>query len=110
VAAFHVFDTVLIVPSLSLFLVWVQICHEGFADLCDNGVINVTTNAAGVLRVIGETLSFASEGEDIATDETISRMTDVLIRMQKQLPTAALNHAFASISPEAQCGINMVLN
>jgi hypothetical protein len=68
------------------------------------------TDIAKVLRVVGETLYFVSEEEDIASEATIARLAQTVARMQQQVLSSAMNDAFASISLEAQNGINMAMN
>lgn len=84
-----------------------KICHAGFCDLVERGSISVGSNATQILQVVGETLAFVADDEDIASQDTCTRLANILDRMQQQLSPDAINAAFANISIEAQNGINL---
>ena len=86
-----------------------KICHAGFCDLVEKGSISVNSEANNVLQIVGEILGFCDEGEDIATQDTCSRLAGILVQMQQHLPADKMNAAFASISPEAQNGIQLAM-
>lgn len=86
-----------------------QICHAGFCDLVESGSIDLASNATKVLEVVGETLLFVSNGESLASEETCSRLAEILVHMQQQMPSNLMNNAFSNISAEAQNGINAAL-
>ena len=67
------------------------------------------SDAAKILQVVGEILAFAADGEDIASQDTSSRLTRILEGMQQQLSGDQMNSAFADISIEAQNGISLAL-
>ena len=75
----------------------------------EKGSINLGSEATKVLEVVGEVLFFVSDGETIASQETCSRLANIVAQMQQQLPGARMNEAFAAISSEAQNGINLAM-
>lgn len=86
-----------------------KICHAGFCNLVEQGSVNLTSEATKVLQVVGEVLFFVSDGETIASPETCSRLANIVVQMQQQLPGDRMNEAFATISVEAQNGINQAM-
>ena len=86
-----------------------KICHAGFCDLVEKGSINLTSDATRVLEVVGKILFYVSDGERIASQETCSRLANILMQMQQQLPGDCISNAFQSISVEAQNGINLAV-
>lgn len=69
----------------------------------------MTKEAATVLRVIGETLVYVSDGEDIASPETCSRFAEILHNMQRDIPADHMHQAFAAVSPEGRNALGALM-
>lgn len=62
-----------------------------------------------MFRVIGETLVYVSDGEDIASPETCSRFAEILLKMQREIPADQMHQAFAAVSLEARNAIGAIM-
>jgi len=62
-----------------------------------------------ILQIVGAVLFFVDEGENIASQETCSRLAAVLMQLHRVLPADVMNDAFGSVSVEAQNGINLAM-
>lgn len=70
----------------------------------------MTTEAERLLRIIGEIFMYVSEGEELATPDTQSRLAKILLQMQQSVPGDRMQHAFGSLTDESQQCINSVMN
>jgi hypothetical protein len=86
-----------------------RICHAGLCGLVENGSIDLSSEAVQLVRIIGETLSLVSEGEELATPETCSRFAHILVEMQNKVSGGVMQQAFGTLDSEAQSAINMVM-
>jgi len=86
-----------------------KICHAGFCHLVENGTIALDQEAGRVTRIIGDVLVEVQEGEDVATSDTVERMSSILFQMQQGLTPATLRQAFGGLGPEAQQIVGSVL-
>ena len=86
-----------------------QIVHSGLCDLVENGQVCMTAEAERLLRIIGEVFMFVSEGEDVASPDTQSRLAKILFQMQQNVPGDRMQQAFGSLADESQQCINSVM-
>lgn len=83
-----------------------KICHEGLCLLVENGDIEIQSNAKQLLNVMGRVAFDVSEGEEVASESTCSRMASILAELQKRIDPSVLQHMYGELSLEAQNGIN----
>lgn len=74
----------------------------------ESGSIPVDLKA--VLRIIGETMSYIADGEDLALPETQFRFARILRRIQKEVPKSSMEKVFHHLSAEAQGCIKSLFN
>jgi hypothetical protein len=79
-----------------------KICHAGLCHLIENGTIALDQEAIRLTRIIGEVLVESEDGEDIATPDTLERMSSILFQMQQGLAPSTMQQAFGALGPEAQ--------
>jgi importin-5 len=79
-----------------------KICHAGLCHLIESGVISLSQESVRVAKIIGTVLVQVHEGEDVASPDTIERLSSILFQMQQSLPPSTLQQAFVSMEPEAQ--------
>ena len=96
--------------STTHFQLFSQICHAGLCDLVESGQIVMTAETERLLRIIGQTFTYVSEGEDIASPETQSRLAEILFKMQNDVGPDQMQQAFESLTPEVQACINSVMD
>lgn len=87
-----------------------KFCHSGLCDLVQNGQVLVTTETERLLRIIGEVFSHVADGEDIASPETQSRLAEILVKIQNEVPPDRIQDAFGSLAEDVQCSINAVMD
>lgn len=83
-----------------------KFCHKGFCELVEDGDINISENLEILLSIIGQMADALSEDDAHATQESSSRLTAMLSKIQQNVDGIAVQQAFAKLSPEAQSGIN----
>jgi hypothetical protein len=83
-----------------------KICHEGLCLLIENGDIDIHSNAKQLLNVLGRVAFDVSEGEEVASESTCSRMASILAELQKRMEPSVLQGLYSELSLEAQNGIN----
>lgn len=83
-----------------------KICHEGLCALIEKGDIDIQTNAKQLLNIFGRVAFDVSEGEDVASESTCSRMASILTELQNRMEPAVLQSLFSELSLEAQNGIS----
>lgn len=79
-----------------------KICHAGLCHLIENGTIPLDQEAVRLIRIIGDILVEVQEGEDVATPDTVERMSSILFQMQEGLAPSTLQQALGALGPEAQ--------
>lgn len=87
-----------------------KICHSGLLSLIENGSVDLETQYAEVVRIIGEALAYISDGEDIATAETCSSFAEILFHLQQNTQPSSMQESFAALSPDAQAAVRSVMN
>ena len=86
-----------------------QHCHEGFCELIESGVLDLSSNAHLLISVIGEVIASVEEGEEIASEGTCQRMAQIVRHMQEKIDGKVLQDAFSGLSLEAQNGISLIM-
>ena len=86
-----------------------QICHESLCDLIESGAVNISSDAAPLVSIIGQILHHVEDGEEIATPGTCARLGGILNHMQQQSTGDAIQKAFLALSPEAQAASNAAM-
>jgi hypothetical protein len=86
-----------------------KICHAGLCNLIESGAIDLSREATRITRMIGEILSDVQDGEEVATPDTVERLTSILYQMQQNLPQATMQQAFASLGADAQNTVSAVM-
>ena len=61
------------------------------------------------MSIFGQIAAAVADEEDVATQETCSRLASILTILQEQGDQMALQQAYAKLSPEAQGGLSMLL-
>ena len=79
-----------------------HICHAGFCHLIETGVISLTHESVRVAKIIGDILVQVHEGEDIASPDTMERLSSILYQMQQSLAPSTLQQAFGTMDHTAQ--------
>ena len=79
-----------------------QICHDGLCDLVESNMINLQTEYSTLIRIIGKILSLVSEGDDVASPSTCSRMMGVIGKIQQAVDGNSIQVAFSMLDPEVQ--------
>ena len=86
-----------------------KFCHQGLCELVENGQIDIATNLELLLNIFGGIAAAVLEEEDIATQETCSRLAMILSTFQEKGNPSLLQQAFGKMSPQVQNGLNMLL-
>lgn len=86
-----------------------KLCHAGLCHLVENGTIALDQEAVRVARIIGDVLVEVQEGEDVATPDTVERMSSILFQMQQGLAPSTIQQAFGALGPDAQQVVGSVL-
>lgn len=82
-----------------------RICHEGFCDLLEAGRIGLQYQET-IVRIIGETLAFVQNGEEVASPETCLRLTRIWVQLQQMVPQDDINRSFSALEQPSQDAIN----
>eukprot|EP00934_Nitzschia_sp_Nitz4_P004493 Nitzschia sp. Nitz4//scaffold60_size111251//18533//21999//NITZ4_004140-RA/size111251-augustus-gene-0.119-mRNA-1//-1//CDS//3329555543//4483//frame0 len=86
-----------------------KICHAGLCQLIESGVVQMDQHATRVTQIIGQVLTDSQEGDDLATADTLERMSTILYRMQQGLSPSTMQSVLASLDPEIQHVVGSVL-
>ena len=86
-----------------------KVCHAGFCDLIAAGQIDPATETACVLRIIGETLAYIDDGEDLASPETQSKFAEILLKMQRDVAADSMQQAYQSLAAEARVSVDAMM-
>jgi len=78
--------------------------------LVESGQVQMTAEAERLLRIIGEVFAYVSEGEDLASPDTQSRLAKILFQMQSDVPADRMQQAFVSLPQESQQCVNSVMD
>ena len=70
----------------------------------------MATETERLLRIIGDIFTCVSEGEDIASPETQSRLAGILFQMQRDVSPDRMQDAFGSLTEDSQRCINSVMD
>jgi len=87
-----------------------KICHAGLCELVENASIDVESQCSELVRIIGETMAYVSDGEDLALPGTCTAFAAILFRMQQKVRPDLMQQSYASISPDAQEAIQSLMN
>ena len=79
-----------------------RISHAGLCDLVESNLINVQAEYGALLQIIGKILALVSEGEEVATQETCSRLMGVVNTVQSSVDANSIQAAFSSMEGDAQ--------
>jgi hypothetical protein len=79
-----------------------KICHAGFCHLIESGTISLSQESVRVAKIIGDILVQVHEGEDIASPDTVERLSSILYHMQQSLAPTTLQQAFGAMDADAQ--------
>jgi len=79
-----------------------KICHDGLCDLVETNIINVQTEYRTLIRIIGKILVLVSEGDEVASQNTCSRLMGVIGKIQQTVDGNSIQAAFSVLEPEAQ--------
>mmetsp|Transcript_8011 Transcript_8011/g.18079 ORF Transcript_8011/g.18079 Transcript_8011/m.18079 type:complete len:1133 (-) Transcript_8011:122-3520(-) len=82
-----------------------KICHDGLCDLVESNSINLQTQYSTLIPIIGKILALVSEGDDIASQGSCSRLTGVMHRIQQTVDANSIQVAFSIMEPDAQQAI-----
>ena len=86
-----------------------KICHSSFCSMVKQGHVSIIIHTEDVLRIIGSTLEYVNDGEEIATPETQEGFAEILFQMQREVPTGRMQQAYRILSSKAQHAVNVVL-
>lgn len=86
-----------------------KICHAGLCHLIENGTIALDQEYGPIARILGDVLVDVQDGEDVATPDTVERMSTILFQMQQGLAPSTVQQAFGGLSPEAQQLVGSIL-
>lgn len=75
-----------------------------------NGQVLMTTETERLLRIIGDIFTCVSQGEDVASSETQSRLAAILFQMQLDVTPDRMQDAFGKLTDESQQCINSVMD
>ena len=84
-----------------------SICHAGLCDLIENGSISYKEESPRLLSIISEIFVCIEEGEELASEETLVRLVNILLRIQQDTPNSQA--LFASLGDEQQAAIRSVV-
>jgi len=79
-----------------------KICHDGLCDLVESNIINPQTEYRTLIRIIGKILVLVSEGDEVASQNTILRLMSVIGKIQQTVDGNSIQTAFSVLEPEAQ--------
>ena len=79
-----------------------HICHAGLCHLLETGVISPTLDSTRVAKIIGDIFVQVHEGEDIASPDTMERLSSILYQMQQSLAPTTFQQAFGAMDADAQ--------
>jgi len=79
-----------------------KICHDGLCDLVESNMINLQTEYSTLIRIIGNILSLVSEGDNVASTSTCSRLMGVIGKIQQTVDGNSIQAAFSMLEPEVQ--------
>lgn len=80
-----------------------QICHAGFCHLIETGIISLSEESVRVAKIIGDIfVQVHKEGEEVATPDTVERLSSILYQMQQSLSPSTLQLAFGGMDTDAQ--------
>lgn len=83
-----------------------KICSDGLCDLIESASIPFASFTQSLIRVIGETLALAAEGDEVATESTCARMADILVLLQREGSANDVQGAFSNLSAESQAAVH----
>ncbi len=86
-----------------------NICHSGLCHMIENGKIEMKDEAQRLTRIIGEVLLKVQDGEEIATPDTVERLSIILFQMHQGLPPCTMRQALEGLTPEAQDVVGSLL-
>lgn len=86
-----------------------KFCHAGLCDMIDSAFVDIDTQYMELVRIIGETLAFVSDSEDIASSNTCTRFAFILYHMQQKIRPDLMQQSFASLSPAAQAEVTSIM-
>jgi len=79
-----------------------RICHNGLCDMIDSNMINVQAEYSNLIRIIGKIFALVSDGEEVATQSTCSRLLGVINTIQQSVDGNAIQTAFGTLDEESQ--------
>lgn len=79
-----------------------KICLDGLCDLVESNAITVQSEYGNLIRIIGKTLALVTDGDEVATENTCSRMMSVINKIQQTVDGDSIQTAFASMEADAQ--------
>jgi len=65
-------------------------------------MINLQTEYSTLIRIIGNILSLVSEGDNVASTSTCSRLMGVIGKIQQTVDGNSIQAAFSMLEPEVQ--------
>eukprot|EP00554_Chaetoceros_debilis_P008282 CAMPEP_0194100128 /NCGR_PEP_ID=MMETSP0150-20130528/1111_1 /TAXON_ID=122233 /ORGANISM="Chaetoceros debilis, Strain MM31A-1" /LENGTH=1242 /DNA_ID=CAMNT_0038786455 /DNA_START=30 /DNA_END=3758 /DNA_ORIENTATION=- len=86
-----------------------KICHDGLCDLIELGEVDISSNINRLLQIIGEIAAAVNDGDDMATNETISRFAAIVSDMQSRVEQSSIQQAYSTITEEAQEGVRLLM-
>ena len=87
-----------------------KICHSSFGSMVEKGLISLTAETAQILRIIGETLAYIDDGEDLATPETQTTFAEILFQMTRDIESIHMQKAYQKLPSEVQYSLNTFLD
>jgi hypothetical protein len=86
-----------------------KFCHAGLCDMIESASVDIDTRYMDLVRIIGETLAFVSDSEDIASPNTCTRFAFILYQLQQKIHPDRMQQSFASLSPDAQAEVTSIM-
>ncbi|KAL7537732.1 hypothetical protein ACHAXR_008907 [Thalassiosira sp. AJA248-18] len=79
-----------------------QVCHDGLCDLVESNMINVQTEYSILIRIIGKVLALVSGDDEVASQETCSRLVGVFNKIQQTVDGNSIQAVFSMLDPDSQ--------
>lgn len=86
-----------------------KLCHAGLCDMIEHGKIDMTSTCEMIVRIIGEIFVMVDDGEDIASEETCTRLEAILIRVKDADHSGFVQNSFASLSVKGREAVDAFL-
>jgi len=90
-----------------------KICHAALGDMVESNVVDLSTHAGTVLRIMAQVISYnQTEGEDIVTEQTAMKYVQVLKRLEAASTAqdgGAIRQAFESLDMDVKVLLRRVM-